>query len=90
MVAVLAVLVISAEYGTGMIRVTLAAMPRRTAVLAAKAATVTAVVLVAGALAVAGSMLAGRLILPGHGFPALRWPTGRCSAPRPGRRSTWP
>jgi ABC-2 type transport system permease protein len=67
-VAVLAVLVISAEYGTGMIRVTLAAMPRRTAVLAAKAATVTGVVLVAGALAVAGSLLAGRLILPGHGF----------------------
>ena len=47
-VAVLAVLVISGEYGTGMIRVTLAAMPRRTAVLAAKAATVTGVVLVAG------------------------------------------
>ena len=71
MVAILAVLVISGEYGTGMIRVTLAAMPRRTAVLAAKAATVTGVVLVAGALAVAGSVLAGRLILPGHGFPAL-------------------
>ena len=70
-VAVLAVLVISAEYGTGMIRVTLAAMPRRTTVLAAKAATVTGVVLVAGALAVAGSLLAGRLILPGHGFPQL-------------------
>jgi ABC-2 type transport system permease protein len=70
-VAVLAVGVISGEYGTGMIRVTLAAMPRRTAVLAAKAATVTGVVLVAGALAVAASMLAGRLILPGRGFPPL-------------------
>jgi ABC-2 type transport system permease protein len=70
-VAVLAVLVISGEYGTGMIRVTLAAMPRRTAVLAAKAATVTGVVLVAGALAVAGSLLAGRLILPGRGFPPV-------------------
>ncbi len=68
-VAVLAVGVISGEYGTGMIRVTLAAMPRRTAVLAAKAATVTGLVLVAGALAVAGSILAGRLILPGRGFP---------------------
>ena len=75
-VAVLAVLVISGEYGTGMIRVTLAAMPRRTAVLAAKAATVTGVVLVAGGLAVAGSMLAGRLILPGHGFPALSLANG--------------
>ncbi|HEY9240805.1 MAG TPA: ABC transporter permease [Streptosporangiaceae bacterium] len=68
-VAVLAVGVISGEYSTGMIRVTLAAIPRRAAVLAAKAATVTGVVLVAGALAVAGSMLAGRLILPGRGFP---------------------
>jgi ABC-2 type transport system permease protein len=67
-VAVLAVGVISGEYGTGMIRVTLAAIPRRAAVLASKAATVTGVVLVAGALAVAGSMLAGRLILPGRGF----------------------
>jgi ABC-2 type transport system permease protein len=70
-VAAAAVLVISGEYGTGMIRVTLAAMPRRTTVLAAKAATVTGVVLVAGALAVAGSLLAARFILPGHGFPQL-------------------
>jgi len=69
-VAILAVLAISGEYGTGMIRVTLAAMPRRSSVLAAKAATVTGVVLVAGAVAVAGAVLAGRLILPGHGFTA--------------------
>ncbi len=81
-VAILAVLVISGEYGTGMIRVTLTAMPRRTAVLAAKAATVTGVVLLAGALAVAGSVLAGRLILPSHGFtfgpdaPVLRAAAG--------------
>ena len=40
-VAIVAVLAISGEYGTGMIRTTLAAMPRRTAVLAAKAAVVT-------------------------------------------------
>jgi ABC-2 type transport system permease protein len=76
-VAILAVLMISGEYGSGMIRVTLAAMPRRASVLAAKAATVTGVVLVAGAVAVAGSVLAGRLILPGyaltpgHGYPPL-------------------
>ena len=74
MVAILAVLVISGEYSTGMIRVTLTAMPRRTTVLAAKAATVTGVVLVAGRLAVAGSVLAGRLILPGHGFTRARYP----------------
>jgi ABC-2 type transport system permease protein len=67
-VAILAVLAISGEYGTGMIRVTLTAMPRRTIMLAAKAAILTGLVLVAGTVAVLGSLLAGRLILPGHGF----------------------
>jgi len=41
-VAILAVLAISSEYGSGMIRVTFTAMPRRTTVLAAKAGTITA------------------------------------------------
>jgi ABC-2 type transport system permease protein len=67
-VAILAVLAVSSEYSTGMIRVTLAAMPRRLAVLAAKGAIVGALVLMAGTVAVAGSLLAGRLILPGNGF----------------------
>jgi ABC-2 type transport system permease protein len=71
-VAILAVLVISNEYSTGMIRVTLAAMPGRYAVLAAKAILVAALVLVAGAVAVFGSVLAGHLILSGHGFTAAR------------------
>jgi len=66
--ATLAVLVMTGEYSTGMIRVTLAAMPRRPALLAAKAAVVTAVVLAAGTVAVLGSLLAGRLLLPGSGF----------------------
>ena len=76
-VAIVAVLAVSAEYGTGMIRVTLTAMPRRGAVLAAKAALATGLALAAGTVAVAGSLLAGRLILPGHGigprhgYPAL-------------------
>jgi ABC-2 type transport system permease protein len=74
-VAIVAVLAVSGEYGTGMIRTTLAAMPRRATVLAAKAAVVTAVTLPAGALAVLGSVLAGRLILPGHGYtPASGYP----------------
>jgi ABC-2 type transport system permease protein len=74
-VAVLAVMVVSGEYGTGMIRVTLAATPRRVTVLAAKAAVVTGLVLVAGTIAVAPSLLAGRLILPGHGIgPAHGYP----------------
>jgi ABC-2 type transport system permease protein len=67
-VAILAVLAVSNEYSTGMVRVTLAAMPRRVAVLAAKAAIVGVLVLAAGAIAVAGSLLAARLILPGNGF----------------------
>jgi ABC-2 type transport system permease protein len=71
-VAILAVLVISNEYSTGMIRVTLAAMPGRHAVLAAKAILLTALVLVAAAVAVFGSVLAGHLILPGHGFTSAR------------------
>ena len=69
-VAILAVLAISAEYSTGMIRTTLTAMPRRCIVLAAKAATVTGLVLAAATIGVLGSLLAGRLILPGTGFTA--------------------
>jgi ABC-2 type transport system permease protein len=67
-IAVLAVQAVGGEYGTGMIRVTLAAMPRRTAVLAAKAAVVSVIALAAGTVAVLGSLLAGRLILPGNGI----------------------
>jgi ABC-2 type transport system permease protein len=67
-VAVVAVLAISGEYSSGMIRTTLAAMPRRTTVLAAKAALITGLTLAAGTPAILGSLLAGRLILPGHGF----------------------
>jgi ABC-2 type transport system permease protein len=69
-VAIVAVLVISSEYGSGMIRVTFTAMPRRTMVLAAKGTVLTGLVLAAGAVAVLGAALAGRLILPGHGFTA--------------------
>ena len=69
-VVVLAVTALSGEYGTGMIRVTFAAMPGRAVVLAAKAAVIAALVLAAGTVAVLGSVLAGRLILPGHGFTA--------------------
>jgi ABC-2 type transport system permease protein len=67
-VAILAVLVVSGEYSTGMIRTTLAAMPRRSTVLTAKAAVVTGLVVAAGTIAVLGSLLAGRLLLPGNGF----------------------
>ena len=74
-IAIVAVLAVSGEYSTGMIRVTLTAMPGRATVLAAKAAVLTGPVLVAGAVAVLGSVLAGQLILPGHGIsPANGYP----------------
>jgi ABC-2 type transport system permease protein len=69
-VAVLAVLTVGEEYSTGMIRTTLLAVPRRATVLAAKAVVVTGAVLAAGTAAVLGCVLAGRLILPRHGFTA--------------------
>ena len=67
-VAVLAVIAVSGEYSTGMIRLTLTASPRRLVVLAAKAAALTGLILVTGTVAVFASLLAGRLILPGHGI----------------------
>ena len=74
-IALLAVLAIGGEYGNGMIRLTLTAMPRRLTVLAAKAAVLTGLVLVTGTLAVLSSLLAGGLILPGHGIgPAHGYP----------------
>jgi len=74
-IAVVAVLAISSEYSSGMIRVTLAATPRRATVLAAKAAILAGPVLVAAAAGVLGSVLTGRLILPGHGIgPAHGYP----------------
>ncbi|TDD45474.1 ABC transporter permease [Nonomuraea terrae] len=77
LVALLAVAVVCGEYGTGMVATTLAAMPRRTVTLAAKATLVTGLTLGAGVPAVLGSLLAGRLLLPGggftpeHGYPPL-------------------
>ncbi|REK87623.1 ABC transporter permease [Streptomyces inhibens] len=67
-VAMMAVLTVSGEYSSGMIRTTLTAMPRRATVLAAKAAVLTGMTLAAGTIAVLASVLAGRLILPGNGF----------------------
>jgi len=69
-VVVLAALVATTEYDTNLIRVTLAAYPRRIGVLAAKAAVVTAVVLASAAVSLLGSLAAARGILPGNGFTA--------------------
>lgn len=74
-VVILGVLAMSGEYGTGTIRTTLAAMPRRSTLFAAKAAVVSGSAMAAGALGVLGSLLAARLILPGNGFtPAAGYP----------------
>ena len=67
-VAMVAVTAVSGEYSTGMMRLTLTATPRRWLVLAAKAAVVGTATLVAGAVAVLASVLAGRLLLDGHGI----------------------
>jgi ABC-2 type transport system permease protein len=73
-VAVLAVLVMGGEYATGMIRVTLTALPRRLTVLLAKAAVVSALVLVAATVAVLACVAIGGL-LPTSG-PVLRAAVG--------------
>jgi ABC-2 type transport system permease protein len=70
LVVVVAVLAVSGEYTDGMIRWTLAAIPRRSVMLVAKSAVISVVVAVAGAVAVLGSVLAGQLFLPGNGFTA--------------------
>jgi ABC-2 type transport system permease protein len=71
-VAILAVLSVGNEYSTGMIRVTLAAMPRRPLVLTAKTCLSSGLAVVASTLAVLACVLAGRLMLPGNGFTAVR------------------
>jgi ABC-2 type transport system permease protein len=67
-VAVLAAAIVTGEYSSGMIRITLTAVPRRITALAAKAIVLTGLVLAAGAFAAAWSLIAGRYILPGNGF----------------------
>ena len=67
-VVVLGVLTVSGEYANGMIQLTLAAMPRRTPVLAAKASVLGGLILVAGAVAVLICELTGGPLLAGNGF----------------------
>lgn len=69
-IVVLAVAAVTNEHGNGLVATTLAAMPRRGTVLAAKATVVSAVAVAAGTVAVAGSVAAGRAILPANGFTA--------------------
>lgn len=67
-IAVLTVLAISEEYGTGMIRTSLAAMPRRVNLLTAKATILSGLTVPVGLVAAAGCLIAGRLLLPDAGL----------------------
>lgn len=65
-IAVLGVLVITGEYGTGMIRPSLAAVPRRGRLLAAKAGVFAAVAVVTGEVVSWAAFLIGQLLIHGH------------------------
>jgi ABC-2 type transport system permease protein len=69
-VVVLAGLSMTSEYSTKMIQTSLLANPRRAQLFAAKAAVITAIVLVAGAFAVLGSLVVARQVLDGIGLAA--------------------
>jgi ABC-2 type transport system permease protein len=68
--AVLGAMAVGAEYQSGMIRVTYAAMPHRGVVLAAKAAVVALVAAAVGIVAVGVSVAAGVGLVQAHGFTA--------------------
>src|SRR5687767_14197679 len=64
---VLGGLVVTSEYGTGMLRATLAATPQRGTVLAAKAAVLTATLFVAGTVTAFAGYFAGNAFLDAAG-----------------------
>jgi hypothetical protein len=66
----LGVLMVTGEYGTGMIRSTFAAVPRRRTVLAAKAVVGGGAALAAGLLASLAGYLGGQLTIRGTAIPA--------------------
>jgi hypothetical protein len=70
-VGVLGALVVTSEYSTGSIRTTLAAMPRRTTVLVAKAMVVGAVVFVVTQITAFISFFVSQEVLTAHGGKAL-------------------
>jgi ABC-2 type transport system permease protein len=65
-IAVLGVLAMTGEYTTGMVRTTLAAVPRRGRLLAAKAAVFGAVAVVTGELVSWVAFFVGQLMISGH------------------------
>ncbi|MFF0039433.1 ABC transporter permease [Streptomyces mirabilis] len=67
-VLVLGALSMGAEYGTGTVRTTLTAIPRRATVLASKAAVLAAATGIAAGTAILASLVTARWILPINGF----------------------
>jgi ABC-2 type transport system permease protein len=65
---VLGALVVTTEYGTGMVRATLAATPRRGAVLAAKALVLTGTLFVVGTVTAFAGYFGGNWFLENHGI----------------------
>ncbi len=65
---VLGVLAITSEYATGMIRATLAAVPRRRTVLAAKSAVLAVLAFAVSAVACATAFLSGQAVLAAKGI----------------------
>jgi ABC-2 type transport system permease protein len=63
--AILGVMVVTGEYSTGMIRTSLAAVPRRSRMLAAKAVVFTTVALVAGEVISFAAFLVGQALISG-------------------------
>ena len=64
---VLGAMIVTSEYGTGMIRATLAATPRRGAVLAAKALVLTGTLFVVGTVTAFAGYFGGNPFLENHG-----------------------
>ncbi len=67
--SVFGVLVMTREYSTGMIRLTLTATPRRSRVLSAKLLLVTVITLVLGVATTAGMYLVSQAVLAAYGVP---------------------
>ena len=89
-VGVLGVLLITSEYATGLIRTTLAAVPRRLPVLWGKAAMLAAAIVAVSLPAVLAAFLAGQSILAGSTWsvsarPARGGPGGARQRAVPGR-----
>lgn len=68
-IGILGILVITGEYGTGTIRSSLAATPRRSVLLTAKVIVVGSLALVAGEVLSFGSFFLGRAVLAAGGAP---------------------